>query len=339
MPSDHEPARQAGEDGVEARRVERPSRGPFAGTGTTGSSFAETLRIAVAAKGLGLDRLSERLAQRGTGVSVATLSYWRSGRSLPGRRVSFETLSHLEDVLDLAPGVLANLVPRRSQDPRAVDPSRTIAESLGDGVEVPQSIAELDARIRRQLETVSEHAIVTIGSDRTQQARTTRRIVRALSDGVDRMLVADQVEDASAPPPRIEPVAHCSLGRRQWLEASSFVITELLFDRRLAKGDMMLLEYRMVYGPPFPADTFHEEHKQTPLREFVLEVAFDPAAIPLRCEWYESSALHPYRPQRVVPMSLSTTNSVVVVRQDLPPSEFGLRWFWDEGVGGEPSER
>ncbi len=294
-----------------------------------GSSFADALRIAVAANGLSLDRLHERLAERGVRVSVATLSYWKSGRSVPGRRVSFETLSDLEDILDLAPGALANLVPPRARGHRRVDATRTIAESMGDGVEVPQLIAELDARLRRQVEAVSEQAIVTIGSDRTQRSRSTRRILRALSDGVDRLLIADQVEDASAPPPRIVPINHCSLGRRHWLKDSSFVITELLFDQQLAKGEMMIIEYRMDYGPPYPYDTFHEEHKQMPLRDFVLEVGFDPAALPVRCEWYESSALDPYGAERVTEVALNTTNSVVVVRQDVPPSQFGLRWFWD----------
>jgi hypothetical protein len=141
--------------------------------------------------------------------------------------------------------------------------------------------------------------------------------------------VADQVEDASAPPTRIVPLDHCSLGRRHWLEDSSFVITELLFDRRLAKDDMMIIEYRTEYGPPYPYDTFHEEHKQMPLRDFVLEVGFDPAAVPVRCEWYESSPSDPYGAERVTAVPLSATNSVVVVRQDVPPSQFGLRWFWD----------
>ena len=297
--------------------------------GDAGSAFAETLRNAVSASGLSLDRLHQLLAERGAKVSMATLSYWQSGRSRPGRRVSFETLSHLEDVLDLAPGALAHLVPPRAASPRGVDSTRTFAASMGDGIEVPQSIAELDARLRRQMEMFSEHALVTIGPDRAQQSRSTRRVLRALADGVDRILLADQVEDASAPPPRIVPLDHCSLGRQLLLDSSSFVITELLFDRELAKGDTMMLEYRMDYGPPYPYDTFHEEHKQMPLREFVLEVSFDPAAIPVRCEWYESSPLDPDSGERVTTVPLSVTNSVVVVRHDVQPSEFGLRWFWD----------
>ena len=204
-----------------------------------------------------------------------------------------------------------------------------MAESMGDGVEIPQSIAELDARLRRQIEAVSEQAVVTVGPDRTQRSRSTRRILRALSDGVDRLLLAIQIEDASAPPTRIVPLNHCSLGRRHWLEDSSFAITELIFDRRLAKGDLMIIEYRMDYGPPYPYDTVHEEHKQMPLRDFVLEVDFHPDALPVRCEWYESSPRDPYGAERVTELPLSATNSVVVVRHDVPPSQFGLRWFWD----------
>jgi hypothetical protein len=48
--------------------------------------FAEVLREAIRARGLGLERIRERLLAHGVSVSMATLSYWQSGRSRPERR-------------------------------------------------------------------------------------------------------------------------------------------------------------------------------------------------------------------------------------------------------------
>ena len=61
-------------------------------------------------RGLSLARLQHRLADSGTPVSVATLSYWQSGRSQPERLDSFHAVVGLEDVLGLPAGGLSRLL-------------------------------------------------------------------------------------------------------------------------------------------------------------------------------------------------------------------------------------
>ncbi|WP_262414467.1 hypothetical protein [Streptomyces sp. ST1015] len=74
--------------------------------------FHEELRAAIAASGLSLDRIHERLRLRGVPVSAATLSSWQSGRHQPERRRSLSALAVLEDVLSLPPASLsARLAP------------------------------------------------------------------------------------------------------------------------------------------------------------------------------------------------------------------------------------
>ncbi|UMP02011.1 hypothetical protein [Amycolatopsis sp. EV170708-02-1] len=48
-----------------------------------GDPFPRALDRAITESGLGLDRIRHRLAQQGVRISVATLSYWRTGRSRP----------------------------------------------------------------------------------------------------------------------------------------------------------------------------------------------------------------------------------------------------------------
>ncbi|WP_113694645.1 transcriptional regulator [Amycolatopsis albispora] len=81
--------------------------------------FAAALRAAIRARGLGLERIRYRLRDRGVPVSLATLSYWQSGRCRPERPESLAALTELEDVLDVPPGSLTRLLPPPRRRPSA----------------------------------------------------------------------------------------------------------------------------------------------------------------------------------------------------------------------------
>lgn len=269
---------------------------------------------------------------RGADLSVATLSYWQSGRSVPGRRSSFAALTHLEDVLGLRPGELASLVPRRTTDGRRVHAVRPLGEVMGLPIAMPGLIDELDARVRRQLETMSEHNTITVGADRAQHSRWVRHVVRAAVDGADRLLLFNQHDDDEAPLPVLVPLVHCTSGPRHVLSKPAVMVSELLFDRALSKGESIIVEYRLEYLRPHPRDPWHELRRRQPLREFVLEVRFDPAAVPTRCESYFRDLNHGLGDiEEVRPVYLDASHSVRVIQHDLPPGAYGLRWSWDDG--------
>lgn len=107
------------------------------------SAFAEAFDAAVADRGVSLSSLHRRLAELATPVSVATLSYWRSGRSVPERATSLAAVGVLEEVLGLGPGALAtHLRPVR----RTAPPGRQVpTEQLtGHGDAVRAALAHLD---------------------------------------------------------------------------------------------------------------------------------------------------------------------------------------------------
>ena len=73
--------------------------------------FHEVLTHAIQRRNLTLERLSVRLRAQGTPVSIATLSYWQSGRSVPTRARSLQAVEHLERILSLPPGYLMSALP------------------------------------------------------------------------------------------------------------------------------------------------------------------------------------------------------------------------------------
>ena len=134
--------------------------------------FAETLRAAIAARGLSLDRIREHLARRGVSLSLATLSYWQTGRSLPERRASLAAVRHLEDVLALEAGTLSELLGpalrgRRRQDVRH---RRVVADARGDRRRGRRRRHRWDSRLTR----ISQHDHVTVGPGSGRARRSGR---------------------------------------------------------------------------------------------------------------------------------------------------------------------
>jgi transcriptional regulator with XRE-family HTH domain len=97
--------------------------------------FEAALRAAIRARGLGLERIRYRLRGRGVSISLATLSHWQSGRCRPERPESLQALRHIEEVLEIPPGSLINLLgPPRSRTRRACS-----AHTRADGKILPSA--------------------------------------------------------------------------------------------------------------------------------------------------------------------------------------------------------
>ena len=107
--------------------------------------FHEALRIAVEARGLALERISAHLHARGHTISIATLSYWQSGRSLPGRPASLRALGALESILDVPRGHLAGLLP--GPPPAAAAPITPLA--LAPVLPAPERLDRIVAHLGR----------------------------------------------------------------------------------------------------------------------------------------------------------------------------------------------
>lgn len=288
--------------------------------------FDEALNAAISVRGLGIERLCARLRDQGAPVSTATLSYWRSGRSRPGRHASLAALSQLERILDVPAGALSALVgPARRRGRGHGSPGPAIAAWWPR----PNQVAALtstdsfdwDERLAR----ISQHDRIVIGADHGEHVTVSRQVLRAETDGPDRWVAIVHTDEHDRAVPFIRPVRHCRLGRVVTRPAQGLVAAELLFDRRLRRGDTVITEHAIVNAAPYPLATNYERKFRLPVREYVLEICFDPAALPRSCQRFEQTDSGTEL-TRSVP--LGETASVHAVALNFGPGRYGFRWDW-----------
>jgi hypothetical protein len=293
-------------------------------------SFAEVLRTAIEVRGLGLERIRERLETRGISVSVATLSYWQSGRSQPGRKQSLAAVPHLEELLDLDRGRLQRALtpPReRGRRCRVVD-----LDTVWPEPPQTQVLRSLDTRWDAELERVSLHDVVTMGPDRAQVSVQVRQVLRARSDGPDRRVVMHCLEDPQAGPPEIRALRGCRLGSIARDIPSGIVGGELVFLEPLRRGQTVMVDYEVLSEAPRPHEVRHTRRLRLPMRQYLLEIRFDPAALP-------AAAFHVRDGKDCQPLELDAEHSLHVVDTDCTAGITGVRWVWPETgqASGRPS--
>ncbi len=288
------------------------------------SRFATVLGAAIAASGGTLAHLARRLGELGTPVSVATLSYWRSGRRRPGGPGSARALGNLERVLGLAPGDLAGTA---------------VAGADANPVSGPLALAPDDPAliVRRRLDAPDDDGlsddsvqhVLDVDAERCPRTVRVRCLHRATRDGVDRrvLLVTKQHPDGARRP--FTALAGGRIGRTAEDVEEGVYAAEFLFDAPLQAGDTVVLEYQVDLGES--DETFYEVAVRRRLRHAMVWVRFDPARLPQRVELYRDVR----DGDRVVrPVDLAGASSVHHAVNGGSSTRIGVRWFWQPEPDG-----
>ncbi|WP_223165370.1 XRE family transcriptional regulator [Lentzea indica] len=278
--------------------------------------FAQALRTAITNRGLGLERLREHLSQHGVSVSLATLSYWQTGRSRPERKKSLQAVVHLEHILQVPPGHLFELLgPPRSRGRwlrRAPEP---MSAFWPEPSQVEHALHDLDTQWDDQLIRVSQQDFVTIGEDRTERSFRSRQVLSASMNGPDRWIVIMHSDEYDRPLPVVRALKNCEIGRLVRDEPQGFLVAELLFDRALRKGESIVIEHELVNEELCPLAFSYERRFRLPTREYVLEVTFEGSPPASVVQLADNSSVEPGR-------------TLLDVALNVQPGVRGFRWDW-----------
>jgi hypothetical protein len=289
--------------------------------------FHAAFRAAVRERGLTLDRLRVHLARRGVPIALSTLSDWQHGRRRPAVDGSLRAVRELEDVLKLRPRSLLRLLvePATSAGaPPQYRPQQGIDERSGAIADV---LDGLPGSREQTVDIVSVHEKVGIGPDGQSRSIWSRTVVRARRDGVDRHLmryygdpgcVIDRVE--------LQALENCHLGTVRRHRAG-LLVAELLFGETLGAGDTWVLETQVDDRTGQPS-TEHAHGFRAPGQQYVIEVRFDKAALPVDCHSFAQPGLHDER-HRTRCLPLNRHHAVHMVASGLTGGLVGIGWRWD----------
>ncbi|MCE1179505.1 MAG: hypothetical protein LWW86_10835 [Micrococcales bacterium] len=290
-------------------------------------TFADALSEAVRSRGLPLDRIQRRLSGAGVPVSVATLSYWQSGRSVPRRARSLEAVAELERILEVAPGTLTSLVlPPGAARPRTLESQQDLVPGSDAVLEI---IAGLGLGPQVDFVQVSAHDTLHIDAERRESVLATRSLSRCERDGADRWPVVFGQDSLQPGAPVLEAVSGCRLGRVVSLPDAHLTVAEMIAPRPFEHGELMLSEHLVRWAPSGSPSFRWERAFIDRVREFVAEVRFDPAALPARAFAYSTDEIGRTTPgtlpERPVPLDGGFVQTVTL---DAPAGVYGIRWEW-----------
>lgn len=290
------------------------------------SNFATSLRSAITDRGLSLNRISRHLAARGTPVTVATLSYWQSGQRRPERGSSLRALEQLEGILQVPQGHLTERLGPPRERPRlpAEEEQRQAFVKLTDNV--ARALDALALPMNDGMSRTSVHSQMTVGANRYKVHERVRQVMVAEREGPDRWLVGVQDENPHAQAiPRTQATHNCRVGRVQNVPGDMSSLTELILDSPLRKGEAVLAEYLISYHATTGEDVLHARRHRHTLQEIVLQVHFDPHALPRRVVGFREPFDGPGSCQDLT----IHHNMAEFACIDASPGMTGIRWEWD----------
>ncbi|KAA2261714.1 hypothetical protein F0L68_15840 [Solihabitans fulvus] len=290
--------------------------------------FAQALQAAVARSGLGLERIRHRLRQRDVSVGVTTLSSWQRGRCRPERPESLRAVRVLEEVLLLPPDSLVSLLgPPRPRGRRTIDapPALDLEAVWEDRIPLRRLLAAMGGDWYRDVEPVVAHDRFYIGADRAEYAVRTTIVVRAEVDHASRYLALLRADDPRCPPEPVA-VAYGSIGRVEAHESTGWLAVEILLDRTLRAGEQTVLEIAMRCPPGGRPTVRCERRFRTAAREHVLQVHFDPAALPARCFRLTED------PRRGEELPIGSSHTAQAIAFDLDAGAHGITWEWERAA-------
>ncbi len=284
--------------------------------------FHVVLRSAIQQRGLPLDRLRFRLAERGIQVGLASLSDWQHGRAWPRHPNSLRAIDALEEILNLPTHTLSGLLAGRQVLP--FQPQQGVDEYSGPMGEL---LDELPGSRAWDLDTLTTEHTVTVDAVYGPSMIAIRSLVRARRDGVDRLALRyfgaagcdiDRVT--------VHPERNCHVGRILRHHRGCVMVAEVLFGQPLRCGETWIFETRITDPTAGRRSDFAHGFRR-PEGSYLLEVRFHPDLLPSHVYGYTRADLYTEQ-HRLTDLRLNNHHAVHLTAADMTAGVLGISWEW-----------
>jgi len=276
-----------------------------------GPTFAEAFATALERRRMTLSRLRDVLSSRGHPISLAALSYWRSGQREPERMTSLEAIPEIEAILGLPAGELAACLAGRERR-AAITPFNELMHDP-----TPEVVrGEVD------LSRISQHMVVEVDENGEVTRTRVRTLLVAERDGVRGMTQFVGPDDSPEDALVVTGVAGCTVAPDHQVVDGirGYAVT---FDRPLAQGESTLIELDFrTTGPDHERD--HGTVAEQRLEDVVVWVRFHPDKVPSQCWLYFKEAGVDHRWE----VDLTHSSQVHYRQTQFGPGVLGVCWEW-----------
>lgn len=258
------------------------------------ASFASRLDEAFINAPWSLERIVEMLAEQDLHVSQATLSHWRTGRSVPKRRNSLRVIAALEEILGLTPQSLSsllhgytetnadNLAPTSGTKPHYID--------SGFATLFDESDREVNWANEIQRELLEEETIIS--ADFLTQTHTFLSLVRVPQVKNPCLRVSIGLDETDVIPETgyvdVYNVKGATVGGRKLFADGRTTVTRLDLPASCCPGQLHRISFSYSYQSLVPFTESLVQGFAWPLRFYICRVEFE-GKVPENIEWVEET--------------------------------------------------
>lgn len=284
-------------------------------------AFAVALRDAVDAKNVTLSWLQRQLKARGNRVSMATLSYWRSGARRPEGVQSLAALADIEDLLGLDDGALTRLL-RSTNRTGPLGPNQFPIDEEELERAVIDAYRALGTPYPDTSREITTHSVTDVGADGNVVYSVTRSIVQSTVGTITSIPFLEISPGVSTPAPHLKAVSGGRIATRYSHPDGEVHGALFELDLPLTAPDTAMVEWAVEYPPGYPTTRETGHALAQKCRELLVWTRFHPDAVPDWCEEYVETPTG----ATVTPVPITRGTSVHLVRRAFGPGALELRW-------------
>lgn len=288
-------------------------------------AFASALRDGINAREVTLAWLQENLRLRGNTVSMATLSYWRSGARRPEGAQSMAALGDIESLLGLTAGALTGLLGSTKRT-GPLGPNQFPIDEAALEQMVKDAFAALGTPYPDTSREVTTHSVTDVDADGNVSHCITRSVVQSTVGTVTAIPFLELSPGVSTPAPVLSAVSGGRISARYSHPSGEVHGALFELEAPLTAPGTAVIEWSVGFPPGYPPtqETGHAVARQC--RELMVWTRFHPDALP---DWVEEKIETPTG-IRLAPLSLAGRTSVHQVRRAFGPGAIELRWGYGE---------